>query len=390
MSANTTSSQKSRYKFGDLLIKPTVKKITKDKDYQVGDLTKSLLPNDVRKKVVGGENAQDVIDKHRTRDNVRRRSGVSNLIITFDERVSTISSEVKKFADHVNEVLVGQYVPTVDLSAISDSSQTLDGPEVNLHVERRRLTAATREMKDNLADLPASAKASKLYQKVFTEYSKSLNEFEDATKKLLHHERESRDRAMSLSFPGEETAELQQVRLADEQASKIAAIVLERNARIQDAQADMLKLHEVFRDMSMLTAHQGEQIQVIEDNAAASHENVERAAKQLSKAEEYTNRYRRMLCYGGIFLTILAAAAAAVVYFLVLKPASAPPPAPPAPPAPPVPQPPATPPPVAPSAPPVTFLPAKRNLLQYAAGPYNLYIHAADNHALYVHVSNSL
>ena len=44
---------------------------------------------------------------------MRRRSGVSNLIITFDERVSTISSEVKKFADHVNEVLVGQYVPTV-------------------------------------------------------------------------------------------------------------------------------------------------------------------------------------------------------------------------------------------------------------------------------------
>ena len=30
-----------------------------------------------------------------------------------------------------------------------------------------------------------------------------------------------------------------QVRLADEQASKIAAIVLERNARIQDAQVHM-------------------------------------------------------------------------------------------------------------------------------------------------------
>jgi hypothetical protein len=67
-----SKKEKGKYKFGDLIIKPTMQKLTKDKDYQVGDLTKSLLPNDVRKKVVGSDTAEVTLSfyvgRHRNLD----------------------------------------------------------------------------------------------------------------------------------------------------------------------------------------------------------------------------------------------------------------------------------------------------------------------------------
>ena len=74
------------------------------------------------------------------------------------------------------------------------------------------------------------------------------------------------------------------------------AILEEREISINRLSSDVVAVSDLFSDLSLLVSQQGESFDNIETNIVDSQHNIERANKQLIKANNYQNNNRRCLC----------------------------------------------------------------------------------------------
>ncbi|XP_058834040.1 syntaxin-12-like [Topomyia yanbarensis] len=82
-------------------------------------------------------------------------------------------------------------------------------------------------------------------------------------------------------------------------------MLLEREMRFRQIEADVLDVNQIMAELSSLTNLQGEVVDTIENTIEHTVTNVESGATELAKAAEYQNKYRRKVIYLLILAVIL-------------------------------------------------------------------------------------
>ena len=100
----------------------------------------------------------------------------------------------------------------------------------------------------------------------------------------------------------------------DAGSDAMAAMLAEREAGIEAIARDTAIVHEMFVDVSNLVAKQGEDVDVIEDNASEANTRAAAGTQHLLKAQQHQQAERKKLLY---FLALILVLAGAVVGFVL-------------------------------------------------------------------------
>merc|ERR1712093_318734 len=84
-------------------------------------------------------------------------------------------------------------------------------------------------------------------------------------------------------------------------------VITEREDSIRALEATMLDLNEMFEDVAMIVAAQGQKLDSVKANVSATHEHVDSGAGQLTKASTYQKKARNKVCILLVIVAIVAA-----------------------------------------------------------------------------------
>ncbi|KAL5007303.1 hypothetical protein ScPMuIL_016109 [Solemya velum] len=90
-------------------------------------------------------------------------------------------------------------------------------------------------------------------------------------------------------------------------------LIREREEQIQQLEADILDVNEIFKDLGTMIHEQGEVIDHIEQHMETTAANVEQGTQQLSKASNYQRKSRKKMCILIVILLIVAAIIAIII-----------------------------------------------------------------------------
>ncbi|KAF2902845.1 hypothetical protein ILUMI_03339 [Ignelater luminosus] len=110
----------------------------------------------------------------------------------------------------------------------------------------------------------------------------------------------------------------QQLQLSRELAFE-QDMLIDREARIRQIEADVLDVNQIMRELSALVHEQGEHVDTIENSIDRATGHVEDGAAELLKASQYQNKYRRKLCVLVIIAAIIISILIAVVVATVKR-----------------------------------------------------------------------
>ncbi|KAL1398259.1 hypothetical protein pipiens_009106 [Culex pipiens pipiens] len=92
-------------------------------------------------------------------------------------------------------------------------------------------------------------------------------------------------------------------------------MLLEREQRFRQIEADVLDVNQIMKELSSITNQQAEVIDTIENTIEHTVSNVESGATELAKAAEYQNRYRRKV----LILLIIAIVLGVIVTGIIVS-----------------------------------------------------------------------
>lgn len=92
-------------------------------------------------------------------------------------------------------------------------------------------------------------------------------------------------------------------------------MMLEREQRFRQIEADVLDINQIMKELSSITHQQGEVVDTIENTIEYTVSNVESGASELAKASEYQNRYRRKV----LILLIIAVILGVIVTGIIVS-----------------------------------------------------------------------
>ncbi|BFZ15597.1 hypothetical protein BsWGS_18636 [Bradybaena similaris] len=84
------------------------------------------------------------------------------------------------------------------------------------------------------------------------------------------------------------------------------ALILEREQRIRQLEADILDVNEIFRDLGAMVQTQGEVLDTIDSNVERAAANVELGNEQLVNAAKYQSKSRKKMCCLVVILLVIA------------------------------------------------------------------------------------
>ncbi|KAG8053464.1 hypothetical protein GUJ93_ZPchr0001g30453 [Zizania palustris] len=90
-----------------------------------------------------------------------------------------------------------------------------------------------------------------------------------------------------------------------ETINKVLGVVTEiqeRHGTVADLERSLLELHQVFNDMAVLVAAQGEQLDDIESHVGRARSFVDRGREQLQVARKHQKSTRKWTCIAIIIL----------------------------------------------------------------------------------------
>ncbi|XP_077517169.1 syntaxin-7-like isoform X2 [Amblyomma americanum] len=97
------------------------------------------------------------------------------------------------------------------------------------------------------------------------------------------------------------------------------AMLVERDQRIRQIEADMLDCNQIFKDLANIVHEQGAVIDTIEGNIENTQQNTAQAVEQLRSAASYQRKYRQKTCCLLVLVVVVAAVVALVIYFSIHK-----------------------------------------------------------------------
>ena len=154
-------------------------------------------------------------------------------------------------------------------------------------------------------------------ERLMSDFSSALNNFQAAQRQAAEKERASVARARASSgyndsFFDERKADdafgSNQMQSSIQMEQDVDMDLLhEREQAIQKLESDIMDVNQIFKDLGMLVHEQGEMIDSIEANVESSAVHVEQGRDQLYKAKEYQKKSRRKKCIllGVIILIII-------------------------------------------------------------------------------------
>lgn len=95
------------------------------------------------------------------------------------------------------------------------------------------------------------------------------------------------------------------------------AMLVERDRRVRQIEADMLDCNQIFKDLASMVHAQGEVIDTIEGNIEGAQQNTAQGVEQLRSAANYQRKYRQKTCILLVLVVVVAAVVALVIYFSI-------------------------------------------------------------------------
>jgi syntaxin 1B/2/3 len=85
----------------------------------------------------------------------------------------------------------------------------------------------------------------------------------------------------------------------------VVAEIQERHGAVADLERSLLELQQVFNDMAVLVAAQGEQLDDIEGNVGRARSFVDRGREQLQVARKHQKSTRKWTCIAILILLVV-------------------------------------------------------------------------------------
>uniref|UniRef100_A0A182X6N1 t-SNARE coiled-coil homology domain-containing protein n=1 Tax=Anopheles quadriannulatus TaxID=34691 RepID=A0A182X6N1_ANOQN len=156
------------------------------------------------------------------------------------------------------------------------------------------------------------------FKQVVEFYSKSQQSIAAKMKQVfLVNASQADDLANDAGIPGtaEQQQELQRQRQLQQSLQFEQDMLLEREQRFREIEANVLDVNHIMKELSNITSQQSEVIDTIENSIGRTVDNVESGAEELVKAAEYQNRYRRKV----LILLIVAVILGLVVTGIIVS-----------------------------------------------------------------------
>eukprot|EP01130_Rhizamoeba_saxonica_P000835 TRINITY_DN1073_c0_g1_i1.p1 TRINITY_DN1073_c0_g1~~TRINITY_DN1073_c0_g1_i1.p1 ORF type:complete len:166 (-),score=25.70 TRINITY_DN1073_c0_g1_i1:43-540(-) len=97
------------------------------------------------------------------------------------------------------------------------------------------------------------------------------------------------------------------------------AIVRDRNAQMNHLAKDIEDLKDTMNEIGNLIEEQGEDLNLMEDNAYTAEADVEKGVDILHTALDHQNRFRKKVCFIILVIIILLAVLSVIIYFSLPK-----------------------------------------------------------------------
>lgn len=216
------------------------------------------------------------------KDNQQSRNTLHDLLETTRDNIKSTGEELKKLDD-------------------------FDEREIGGDTAKFTKTKMKRDFQNVLSSFQDVQRKSAEYQKSYVDSAKqAIQESEEAQGSYRDDEEESsRSQVQALQSP----------RLLDDAEIEFnETLIEERESEIQNIEAGITELNEIFRDLGTMVTQQGNQIDSIEANVDNVAMNTQTASAELTKAQRYQKNSRnRKLCLMMILIIIFTIVLLAVV-----------------------------------------------------------------------------
>uniref|UniRef100_A0A8C4QH92 Syntaxin 7-like n=1 Tax=Eptatretus burgeri TaxID=7764 RepID=A0A8C4QH92_EPTBU len=169
-----------------------------------------------------------------------------------------------------------------------------------------------------LSSLPAAQSEQRKLQRdrLASEFSTALNNFQAMQRKAAEKEKESVARARANSRLLQPVRDFSPVLLQDETVGVTAQDLeelKEREGAIMQLEADIVDVNQIFKDLGTMIHEQGDIIDSIEANVETAETSVQQANRELRAASRHQSASRKKIC-----LLLLVLAVAALVLGIVI------------------------------------------------------------------------
>lgn len=204
-----------------------------------------------------------------------------------------------------------------------------------------QLAKETNELLKELGSLPLPLSTAEQRQqrlqkeRLMNDFSAALNNFQAVQRRVSEKEKESIARARAGSrLSAEERQREEQLVSFDShedwnqmqsQEDEVAIteqdleLIKERETAIQQLEADILDVNQIFKDLAMMIHDQGDLIDSIEANVESSEVHVERATDQLQRAAYYQKKSRKKICILVLVLSVIAVIFGVIMWLIYRK-----------------------------------------------------------------------
>lgn len=238
----------------------------------------------------------------------------------FTKLSKTVSSNIQKMVQNVAQL---QRMAAL-IGTPRDSMDLREKLHQNQHYTNQLAKETTSFLKE-LAHLPQPPSASDQRQRKMqnerlrTEFSDALNNFQTVQRTVAEKERASVSRARAHSgygvaaFEEEKKSDDHLVSPGFSQTRQVLQmeedvdleLIHEREEAIRKLESDIKDVNQIFKELGVLVHEQREGIDSIEQNVEITQHQLEGAATQLDHARKYQKRARRNLCISAIVVLVI-------------------------------------------------------------------------------------
>jgi len=255
----------------------------------------------------------------------------------FFQQIDQIQSLIRSIRENVLEIKKKQSAiltaPQPDNRIKEEMEQLMGDVQKSLNRVKNMLQNMDKSNKEqdtnqgNVADVRIRkcqhAALSREFVEVMTEYNSIQSEYRDKCKTRIRRQLDIAGRSLEddeledMIESGNPAIFTQGIIVETQQAKESLKEIEARHNDIIHLENSIRELHEMFTDMALLVASQGEMIDRIEYNVENAAEYVQRAVVDTKKAVKYQSKARKkkLFCGGLLLLLILIITIAVVVEF---------------------------------------------------------------------------
>ncbi|XP_069396503.1 syntaxin-12-like [Delphinus delphis] len=244
----------------------------------------------------------------------------------FSSIIQTCSGNIQRISQ-AREITSAQIKNLMSQLGTKQDSSKLQENLQQLQHSTNQLAKETNELLKELGSLPLPSSTSEQRQqklqkeRLMNDFSVALNNFQAVQRRVSEKEKESIARARAGSrLSVEERQREEQLVSSDSheewnqmqsQEDEVAIteqdleLIKDRETAIQQLEADILDVTQIFKDLAMMIHDQGDLIDSIEANVESSEVHVERATDQLQRAAYYQKKSRKKICIPVLVLSVI-------------------------------------------------------------------------------------